>query len=243
MPPFLIQDQYSICTVSYQNDLWYHLLFCRYSRRTRSNERGILTQGLHAPDAPMTAPDRLPPALQKEQSLQRGSNDKPHVFNLPPNTAGTAKIRSGPPIPQMILPPPLAPTSLAVPGQPSRPLPVILPTPVSFQPIMLLVAPPGQTMPAAAAAAAAHPSVPYTTEYYRKKKMEKEQMGMKSRKYVRKTEVIICKKCSKERKPPSHIQYFGNWFCEETATESFTDWRAALQTRGYGKKRPRSEEK
>lgn len=207
-----------------------------YSRHVITNERGILTRGLHAPDAQMTAPDRLPPALQKEQNQQRGSNDRPRVFNLPSNTVGTAKIRSGPPIPQMILPPPLAPTSLAEPGQPSRPLPVILPTPVSFPPIMLIVAPSGQTMPAAA-----QPSVPYTTEYYRKKKQEREQMGMKSRKYVQKTEVIICKKCSKERKPPSHLQYFGNWYCEETATESFTDWRPALQTRGYGKKRPRSE--
>ncbi len=115
----------------------------RYSRRTKSNEREILTQGIHTSDAPMTAPDRLPPALQKEQSLQHGSNDRPFVFNLPPNTAGMAKTRSGPQIPKIILPPPPppAPTSLAELGQSSRPPPVILPASAAFQPIMFIVAP------------------------------------------------------------------------------------------------------
>lgn len=107
---------------------------------------------------------------------------------------------------------------------------------------MFIVAPQGQTVTLPAALPTPKPSVPYTTEYYRKKKQEREQMGLKSRKYVRKTEVILCKKCNKERKPPSHLQYFGNWYCEETATEPFTEWRAALQTRGYGKKRPLSGE-
>lgn len=214
----------------------------RYSRHTKSNEREILTQGIHTPDAPMTAPDRLPPALQKEQSLQHGSNDRPFVFNLPPNTAGMAKTRSGPQIPEIILPPPPALTSIAEPGQSSRPPPVILPASAAFQPIMFIVAPQGQTVTLPAALPTPKPSVPYTTEYYRKKKQEREQMGLKSRKYVRKTEVILCKKCNKERKPPSHLQYFGNWYCEETATEPFTEWRAALQTRGYGKKRPLSGE-
>ncbi len=99
-----------------------------------------MTQGIHTSVAPMTAPDRLPPALQKEQSLQHGSNDRPFVFNLSPNTAGMAKTRSGPQIPKIILPPP-APTSLAELGQSSRSPPVILPASAAFQPIMFIVAP------------------------------------------------------------------------------------------------------
>ncbi len=113
----------------------------------------------------MTAPDRLPPALQKEQSLQHGSNDRPFVFNLPPNTAGMAKRRSGPQIPKIILPPPPpppapAPTSLAEPVLSSRPLPVILPASAAFQPIMFIVAPQGQTVTLPAALPTPQPSVP-----------------------------------------------------------------------------------
>ncbi|KAL1259000.1 hypothetical protein QQF64_009577 [Cirrhinus molitorella] len=108
---------------------------------------------------------------------------------------------------------------------------------------MFILAPQGQPVTLPEAPPIPQTTVPYSTEYYRKKKQEREQIGLKSRKYVRKNKVILRKKCNKERKPPSHLQYFGNWYCEEAATESFTEWRAALEMRGYGKKRPLSGEK
>lgn len=222
----------------------------RYSRRAKSQERDILTQGIPAQDAPMTAPDRLPSALQKKVWLQSGCDDDPHIFSLPPNTAGMAKTRSGPHIPQNVLqqaPAPARPQpglpyppTPPQPGPLSRALPVILPATAASQPMMLFVALPAQSMETSPAAP--QPSVPYTTQYYRRKKQEREQKESLKRKYVRKTEVILCKKCNNERKPPSHLQYFGNWHCEETATEPFAERRAALQTRGYGKKRAHTED-
>ncbi|XP_062842256.1 uncharacterized protein LOC134301486 [Trichomycterus rosablanca] len=83
------------------------------------------------------------------------------------------------------------------------------------------------------------PDVPYTTQWYRKKKMQNEKAGIHTRKYVRYTDTVMCKKCQKERKPPTHQQYYGNWYCEETATVPFADWMAKLSARGYGKKKTR----
>ncbi|KAF3842461.1 hypothetical protein F7725_024412 [Dissostichus mawsoni] len=39
-------------------------------------------------------------------------------------------------------------------------------------------------------------------------------------------DAIICKKCNKDRKPPAHLQYFGNWYCKESETQSHEEWRA-----------------
>ncbi|KAI9545072.1 hypothetical protein NQZ68_039591 [Dissostichus eleginoides] len=44
-------------------------------------------------------------------------------------------------------------------------------------------------------------------------------------------------KCNKDRKPPAHLQYFGNWYCQESETQSYEEWRAVLEQRGYGGKK------
>ncbi|KAK1887486.1 Platelet glycoprotein Ib alpha chain [Dissostichus eleginoides] len=80
-------------------------------------------------------------------------------------------------------------------------------------------------------------NVPYTTQQYRKRKEEREQSGTGKRKYVKKTDAILCKKYNKDRKPPAHLQYFGNWYCQESETQSYEDWRAVLEQRGYGEKK------
>ncbi|KAK5873320.1 hypothetical protein PBY51_018370 [Eleginops maclovinus] len=66
-----------------------------FSRRCRSQEHQILKQGIPAPDPPMAGPEKLPVAMQKGPSLCPGSVAQPHIFVLPPNTAGEAKLKKG----------------------------------------------------------------------------------------------------------------------------------------------------
>ncbi|KAL3050137.1 hypothetical protein OYC64_012225 [Pagothenia borchgrevinki] len=104
--------------------------------------------------------------------------------------------------------------------------------------MMLLNMPLPSAMPSATQALTSGQSnVPYTTQQYRKRKEEREQSGSGKRKYVKKTDAIIYKNCNKDRKPPAHLQYFGNWYCKESETQSYEDWRAVLEQRGYGKKK------
>ena len=77
--------------------------------------------------------------------------------------------------------------------------------------------------------------VPYTTQRYRKRKLEKEKEGIIKRKYERK-KTPTCKQCGQERKPPAHVQYFMNWFCGATATDSFENWKKEMTKKGYGRK-------
>ncbi|XP_057183182.1 uncharacterized protein LOC130549851 [Triplophysa rosa] len=171
-----------------------------FSRRCKSQEQGILKQGIQSPDAPMAAPEKLPAAMQKEPTLYSGNLAEPHLFILPPNTAGEAKLK-GRSQPQAI----------------SQAPPVML-CHHQFRlrhPVKLF---------------------PYSTQQQRKRKQKREEdTGTITRKYVRKTDVILCKKCNNERKPPSNLQYFGNWYCKESETQSYDEWRAVLEERGYRK--------
>ncbi|XP_057184274.1 ras-associated and pleckstrin homology domains-containing protein 1-like [Triplophysa rosa] len=174
-----------------------------FSRRCKSQEQEILKQGIQSPDAPMAAHEKLPAAMQKEPTLYSGNLAEPHLFILPPNTAGEAKLK-GRSQPQAI--------SQAPPSH--QGLPVIAPA----LPVFIL------------------PSVQLPTLQYRKRKQKREEdTGTVTRQYVRKTDVILCKKCNNERKPPSHLQYFGNWYCRESETQSYDEWRAVLEKRGYRK--------
>ncbi|XP_078805338.1 uncharacterized protein LOC110014613 [Oryzias latipes] len=59
-----------------------------YSRRCRAQEKLILNQGIPQPAASMAATEKLPDPLQKGTPLQMGTSAQPHIFVLPPNTAG-----------------------------------------------------------------------------------------------------------------------------------------------------------
>ncbi|KAM3625635.1 uncharacterized protein V6R79_015155 [Siganus canaliculatus] len=83
-----------------------------------------------------------------------------------------------------------------------------------------------------------YPDLPYTTQlYHKRKQQEEEQTGQRKRLYMRKTSTISCMQCRMVRDPANHQQYFGNWYCQATATVSLAEWRAALEARGYGKKK------
>ncbi|RVE55528.1 hypothetical protein OJAV_G00235390 [Oryzias javanicus] len=87
-----------------------------YSRRCRAQERLILSQGIPQPAASMAATAKLPDPLQKGQYLQTGTLAEPHIFVLPPNTAGEAKLK---PRPQRQIP---APQNLDFPSLSSAPI-------------------------------------------------------------------------------------------------------------------------
>ncbi|KAK7922385.1 hypothetical protein WMY93_009287 [Mugilogobius chulae] len=84
--------------------------------------------------------------------------------------------------------------------------------------------------------------VPYTTQLYQQKKQKEEESGKRKRSYTRKSDTILCKYCEKDRNPATHHQYFGNWYCEATATQSLAEWRKDMEGRGYGRKKQKKEE-
>lgn len=177
-------------------------------------------QGIQAPDAPMAGPEKLPAALQKGPTLYSGNLAEPHLFVLPPNTAGEAKLK-GRSQPQAIAQAPPSHQGLPViaPALPVS-LPFILPSvqlptvvdvcaPASTVPgtsqVLFLNLPLPSAMPPSVQTQTSSQAVPYSTQQYRKRKQEREKTGTVTRKYVRKTDVILCKKCNKERKPPSSV--------------------------------------
>ncbi|XP_071325194.1 uncharacterized protein [Trachinotus anak] len=223
-----------------------------FSRRCRSQEKEILKQGVPAPDAPMAGPEKLPVAMQKGPTLHSGNLAEPHIFILPPNTAGEAKLKGRPQpqvVSQTLTHPVIAPA-------PPVALPFVLPSvqlPTVPGPSQVMAAPGTSQMifynppsasaipPSAQTQTSSQPA-PYTTQQYRKRKQERELSGSFKRKYIKKTDVILCSKCKKERKPPSHLQYFGNWYCEVSETQSYDEWRAVLEKRGYGEKKGQKTE-
>ncbi|KAI9543825.1 hypothetical protein NQZ68_008873 [Dissostichus eleginoides] len=184
-----------------------------FSRRCRSQEQQILKQGIPAPDAPMAGPEQLLVAMQKGTSLAVWLSLTPlfcHQTLLvppPPPYYALTFLAPTPPFSTPYMVPSVQ--LLQVPG-PSQVVP-------RSSRMMLL------NMPLASATQAltsSQSNVPYTTQQYRKKKEEREQSGSGKIKYVKKTDAIICKNCNKDRKPPAHLQYFGNWYCKESETQS-----------------------
>ncbi|KAA0722786.1 hypothetical protein E1301_Tti008714 [Triplophysa tibetana] len=62
-----------------------------FNRRCKPQK--LLKQGIQAPDTPMAGPEKLPAALQKGPILYSGNLAEPHLFILPPSTAGQAKLK------------------------------------------------------------------------------------------------------------------------------------------------------
>ena len=46
-----------------------------------------------------------------------------------------------------------------------------------------------------------------------------------------------CKQCGEERQPPVHEQYFGNWYCSNTAGCTYQEWKEQQMEKGYGRKK------
>lgn len=75
----------------------------RFNRRGKKQDRHVLEQGTAPPKPPVTAATSLPPPLQKPSNLPTKNKGDVHEFILPPNTAGTAKlkgrVKTKPPVP------------------------------------------------------------------------------------------------------------------------------------------------
>ncbi|XP_038072943.1 uncharacterized protein LOC119741264 [Patiria miniata] len=99
------------------------------------------------------------------------------------------------------------------------------------QPMMFQVL--GQ--PAVSQPLQAEPSTrPASTLWYQKRKAEKEAAGQFSRKYVKKTDKIICSKCQQPREKETHKQYYGSWYCATTSDKTYDEWKEGLPS--YQKK-------
>ena len=84
-------------------------------------------------------------------------------------------------------------------------------------------------------------SVPYKTKWNRNKKIKEAEKANVKRQYVRKVQVTMCRQCKKERDSAMHRQYFGNWYCQATAKESYEEWKMGFQGKGYGKRKSSSD--
>ncbi|XP_026145603.1 uncharacterized protein LOC113120014 isoform X2 [Carassius auratus] len=184
--------------------------------------RGALFQeeDLFPPNTSSPAPEKVP-FIKEEDNC----NDKPLISNLPPDTvmessnttqeeASTEQPQSG----SMLT------------------LPILFSSPFPLKQMMVVLAH-AQKIDAPPTASFHAVPVPHTTQYYQKRKLVKEKDGICTRKYVRRSEAIQCRKCNKERVMSTHRQYFGNWYCEETETKPFAVWKDELIKRGYGKKK------
>ncbi|CAL8292404.1 unnamed protein product [Arctogadus glacialis] len=215
-----------------------------YCKRERGQEKRILEQGICPPQTTTVSPESLPPAVQRKgKPCMPQSIVASHVFLLPPNTAGTAKLqgrkirRVNPPS-DLLRPPFLAALEPQIqPPTPVFPTPPFIP-PLLPQPLWSVPQPHLPALQPAGASVVHVPYLPYTTTHYRKKKREEEEKtGFKKRKYTRSSATILCRQCQRERDPATHNQYYGNWYCHATATMTLAEWRAALEAQGYGRKK------
>jgi hypothetical protein len=101
-------------------------------------------------------------------------------------------------------------------AQQHQPATGVLPAPIPFgyldKTTGFLCTYPGITVP--------KDTIPYTTQRYRDQMAKKVEAGGFKRKYKKKTNVVLCKRCGKDKEPTTHTQYFGNVYCRETATVS-----------------------
>ena len=182
----------------------------RYNKRSRKQEEDVLKQGITLPSPVASTSTTLPQPRERPESLNTGVNQEKHTFDLPVNTAGQASVRK-------VTRPPVLPK---LPQLHSANVVVVSPSgPVTATPVAIAV-----------------PAVPIlaTTQSYRKRKVS----AVPLKKYRPRTGASQCSKCQKDRTSATgHHQYFGNWFCPQTATETYEAWRARPQTEKQYKKK------
>ena len=80
--------------------------------------------------------------------------------------------------------------------------------------------------------------VPASTQSYRKRKEQEEKSAVvPTKRYKPRVGASKCSKCHADRTADTgHKQYFGNWFCPNTASETYEEWRSRLAEKKYKKK-------
>ncbi|XP_062618987.1 uncharacterized protein LOC134280562 [Saccostrea cucullata] len=188
-----------------------------FNEKSKEQDKKVLLQGLVLPTPTMTVA-RAPEAVSKPMSLPSGSTE-PFSFHDPPSTIGMAKLKSRPRKPASTFTPSVAP---------------ILPHPTPSNPgitFQLVIHSGNSTV----LLPSSH--IPYSTEQYRKRKQEQEELGRPKRKYVRTTTAVKCGKCGEDRTLPNHQQYMGYRYCAKKDEVSFKDWREKLQKSGAARKK------
>ncbi|XP_041452459.1 uncharacterized protein LOC121405595 [Lytechinus variegatus] len=74
----------------------------------------------------------------------------------------------------------------------------------------------------------ASPVIPKSTLYYRKRRAQEKAEGKGIKTYKPRTRLPICSQCERERDRKSHTQFYGRWYCAQTDTRSYKEWRAMM---------------
>ena len=182
----------------------------RYNKRSKKQEEDVLKQGLTLPSPVASSSESLPPARDLPPSLEIGNEQEKHRYHLPANTAGQASVRKVPTI---------LPKLLQLPS--SSVMSVNFSGPLAASPVAPVVI------------------VPASTHSYRKRKEEEARTSVvPPKKYKARVGASKCSKCNMDRTTATgHKQYFGNWFCPTTATQTYEEWREHLQKEKQYKKK------
>ena len=168
-------------------------------------------------DTPSEEP--LPPPVPLTPSLLPAPiNLTPHQFTFPGNTAGESAVR------------PQRPT---IPPQPAF-QPAMMPPLSQPSPFLFILSSNSKPHPSTSSSS---PSVkvPYSTQSYRKRKLNEEQTAaVPTKRYKERSGPSVCSKCGKHR-TDAHKQYFGNWYCPEMP-QSYETWRQSFGDK-YKKKK------
>jgi len=179
----------------------------------------MLEQAIKKTSASLTANTPLPSPLQSPTVFSTSARDL-HHFQLPPDTAGmaTAKTRNVP-----------IPATNQPSTQRSTPLPELTATPVTTFAHILPLTTINTTPVTLPSPKSDQPTSSQGTAYYRqqyqKRKERKEAAGKIHRKYTKLTDTRICRACGEQRVQPNHKNYFGNYFCQNTTTGSYEEWK------------------
>ena len=196
------------------------IMFLRHNQRSKKQEREVLKQGIDLPTPVAANPEPLPPSRKLPPSLDTGVDQEKHHFDMPANTAGqSTNQRSNVP-------------KSAGQSNVRRSVP-LLPNLQLPSPSFVVVNRPYGPAPVISA------PVPASTLSYRKRKEHEEKTGVvPTKRYKARVGASQCSKCQADRTPATgHKQYFGNWFCPNTATETYEEWRVRMADKRYNKEK------
>lgn len=178
----------------------------------KKRERQLLEQGLSLHVLPRMASEPLPLPLQKPAAITSSvPADQQHTFPMKDNTAGhCTKVRRK----ILVKDPVSVPTQQFVPILPK----ISVTETATNTPLPPVV------------------KIPYSTQHYRKRKLEKEQAGEPKRSYIRTASVTVCRKCGGDKTKGGHKQYYGNIFCPVSCEETYDKWKTQFGSK-YKKKK------
>lgn len=198
-----------------------------YNKRVKAQERQMLEQSIRLPLPPMQSAQALPEVRVPATHTVPVPPDQQHEFHLPPVTKGTARKR-------LFSPPAESPAN------PDSTCPRVL---IPIRPKPGTDSLPESDPQSPAEAKSSTPTLARTTAWYRKKVDKKKEAGEYVRQYTRTPKpTYSCHRCGELRTSEKHHQYYGQWYCATTMTESLEEWRSSREKSRMEKKRKKQEE-